>query len=343
MIACSRASEGRLTTGTNQKANGGAMRWRTGRRSENIEDRRDDSGPPGDGLGGGRLPVRMGRGVGGGLGAIALLLLGLYFGVDLSPFLGGGSPQLPPRGGQGDRFPSQFPSAQRAPGGGGGLRAPGAGAGRDELKDFVSVVLADTEDTWGEIFRQGKQRYREPKLVLFSGSVRSACGFAEAAMGPFYCPGDLKVYIDLSFYDELRQRFGAPGDFAQAYVIAHEIGHHVQNLLGVSDQVEEAKRGRSKAEANRLSVRLELQADCLAGVWANRADRARGILEAGDVEEALRAASAIGDDRLQKQARGYVTPDSFTHGTSAQRVAWFRRGLEKGDINACDTFGAKAP
>jgi uncharacterized protein len=326
------------------------MRWRTGRRSENVEDQRDESGLPRGGMGGGRLPVRMGRGIGGGLGTIALLLVGLYFGVDLSPFLGGGTTQFSPDSGAGDQssiqFPSQFPSPQQTPGGraggaDGGLRAPGAGAGEDELKDFVSVVLADTEDTWGTIFQQGKQRYREPKLVLFSGSVRSACGFAEAAMGPFYCPGDLKVYIDLSFYEEMRTQFGAPGDFAQAYVIAHEIGHHVQNLLGISDQVEEARRDSSRAEANQLSVRLELQADCLAGVWANHADRARGILEVGDVDEALRAASAIGDDRLQKQARGYVTPDSFTHGSSAQRAAWFRRGLEKGDVNACDTFSAK--
>ena len=326
------------------------MRWRTGRRSENVEDQRDESGFPGGGMGGRRLPVRMGRGIGGGLGTIALLLVGLYFGVDLSPFLGGGTTQVSPDSGAGDQssiqFPNQSPSPQQTPGGraggaDGGLRAPGAGAGEDELKDFVSVVLADTEDTWGAIFQEGKQRYREPKLVLFSGSVRSACGFAEAAMGPFYCPGDLKVYIDLSFYDEMRTQFGAAGDFAQAYVIAHEIGHHVQNLLGISDKVEEAKRGLSRTEANQLSVRLELQADCLAGVWANHADRARGILEAGDVDEALRAASAIGDDRLQKQARGYVTPDSFTHGSSAQRAAWFRRGLEKGAVSACDTFAAK--
>ncbi|MBP8284182.1 MAG: neutral zinc metallopeptidase [Chromatiaceae bacterium] len=314
------------------------MHWRTGRRSENVEDRRDDAGSSGDEFDGRRLPVRMGRGagVGGGLGTIVLLLVGLYFGVDLTAFLGGGSPQLDTGGGQ-----LQLPSPPKPPPHAGGLQAPGAGAKPDELKDFISVVLADTEDTWGEIFRQGKQRYQEPKLVLFSGEVRSACGFAEAAMGPFYCPGDHKVYIDLSFYDELRGKFGAPGDFAQAYVIAHEIGHHVQNLLGISDQVEEAKRGRGKAAANQLSVRLELQADCFAGVWANRADQARGILEAGDAEEALKAASAIGDDRLQKQTRGYVTPDSFTHGSSAQRVAWFRRGLEKGDVNACDTFSAK--
>jgi predicted metalloprotease len=322
------------------------MRWRTGRRSDNVEDLRDDPGSGGDGFGGPRLPVRIGRGAGfgGGLGTILLLLVGIYFGVDLSAFLGGGTPQLDTGGGQ-----LQLPSTPHDKGGhqpkppphAGGLQAPGAGAKPDELKDFISVVLADTEDTWGEIFRQGQQRYQEPKLVLFSGNVRSACGFAEAAMGPFYCPGDHKVYIDLSFYDELRSRFGAPGDFAQAYVIAHEIGHHVQKLLGITDQVEAAKQGRGKAAANQLSVRLELQADCFAGVWANRADQARGILEAGDAEGALKAASAIGDDRLQKQTRGYVTPDSFTHGSSAQRVAWFRRGLEKGDVNACDTFSAK--
>ena len=294
-------------------------------------------------MGGRRLPVRSGRKLGGGLGTIVLLLVGLYFGVDLSPFLGGGtSPEDP--GGQGGgvshqvpgQFPTQLPGTRQ--GAGGSLSAPGKGAGEDELKDFVSVVLADTEDTWREIFRQGKQTYRDPKLVLFSGSVRSACGFAEAAMGPFYCPGDLKVYIDLSFYDELRSQYGAPGDFAQAYVIAHEIGHHVQNLLGISDQVEEAKRGRSKAEANQLSVRLELQADCFAGVWANRADSARGILEAGDADEALRAASAIGDDRLQRQSRGYVVPESFTHGTSKQRAFWFVRGLKSGEMAQGDTF-----
>ncbi len=322
------------------------MRWRTGRRSDNVEDLRDDPGAASEEFGQYRLPVRIGRGtgVGGGLGTILLILVSLYFGVDMTAFFGDGITPQDTGGGQ-----MQFPDTWHPQGApnprphphNSGLQTPGPGAKPDELKDFVSVVLADTEDTWGEIFRQGKQRYQEPKLVLFSGSVRSACGFAEAAMGPFYCPGDHKVYIDLSFYDELRSRFGAPGDFAQAYVIAHEIGHHVQKLLGISDQVEEAKRGRGKAGANQLSVRLELQADCFAGVWANRADQARGILEAGDAEEALKAASAIGDDRLQKQARGYVTPDSFTHGSSAQRVAWFRRGLEKGDVNVCDTFAAK--
>jgi len=261
----------------------------------------------------------------GGIGAIVVVLAALYFGVDPSIFLGTGSiapvpvdTRLPPQG--------QSPAFRSA--------------AEDELADFVSVVLADTEDTWHSLFEQLDSRYREPKLVLFSGSVRSACGFAQAAMGPFYCPADQKVYIDLSFYDDLRSRYGAPGDFAQAYVIAHEVGHHVQNLLGISDKVQSARQRTSEAQGNRLSVRLELQADCLSGVWANHADRTRGILEAGDVEEALRAASAIGDDRLQKQARGYVTPDSFTHGSSEQRARWFRRGLAKGELAACDTFSA---
>lgn len=203
------------------------------------------------------------------------------------------------------------------------------------------MVLADTEDTWGEIFKAGGEQYREPTLVLFSGVTRSACGLGEAAMGPFYCPADQRVYIDLAFYDELRRDFGAPGDFAQAYVIAHEVGHHVQNLLGISEQVERSRRRASQAEANQLSVRLELQADCFAGVWAHRAHKARNIIEAGDVEEGLNAASAIGDDRLQRQTRGYVTPDSFTHGSSAQRVRWFKRGLTTGEPSACDTFSAK--
>ncbi len=200
------------------------------------------------------------------------------------------------------------------------------------------MVLADTEDVWNQLFGEMGETYREPRLVLFSGAVQSACGYAQAAMGPFYCPGDNKVYIDLSFYQDLKQRHGAPGDFAQAYVIAHEVGHHVQNLLGISDKVQRAKGKVGKKEGNALSVRLELQADCLAGVWANRADRAKQILEQGDVDEALIAASAIGDDRLQKQARGYVTPDSFTHGSSKQRVRWFRKGLKTGDIADCNTF-----
>jgi hypothetical protein len=200
------------------------------------------------------------------------------------------------------------------------------------------VVLADTEDTWGELFARAGARYEAPKLVLFSGVVRSACGMAQSAMGPFYCPRDQKVYIDLDFYRDLRDRFGAPGDFAQAYVIAHEVGHHVQTLLGVSQQVHEAQQRLPQAEGNALSVRVELQADCYAGVWAHHAHRARQVLEQGDVEEGLAAAAAIGDDRIQQQTQGTVVPESFTHGSSRQRVEWFRRGLEQGDLERCDTF-----
>jgi len=210
----------------------------------------------------------------------------------------------------------------------------------DELAEFVSVVLADTEDVWNKLFSEEGQSYREPKLVLFTGQVQSACGFASAAVGPFYCPGDETVYIDLQFYDELRRKFGAPGDFAQAYVIAHEIGHHVQKQLGITSKVD-AMRGRvSQEEFNQLSVRLELQADFFAGVWAHHAQRMQQILEPGDINEALQAAGAIGDDRLQKQAQGYVVPESFTHGTSEQRERWFRRGFESGDMAQGDTFNA---
>ncbi len=205
-----------------------------------------------------------------------------------------------------------------------------------ELVELVSVVLAETEDTWRTLFAEMGQTYQEPTLVLFRGHVRSACGMANSAMGPFYCPGDQKVYIDLNFYDQLKNRFNAPGDFAQAYVIAHEVGHHIQTLLGISNQVHAARQ--NLAEGNKLSVKLELQADCLAGVWANHANKTRHLLEAGDIEEGLAAASAIGDDTLQKQSRGYVTPDSFTHGTSEQREAWFKKGLQYGDFNLCDTF-----
>jgi predicted metalloprotease len=283
------------------------MRWRTGRRSSNVEDRR-----------GVRMP-RMGKG--GGIGVIIIALIAIYFGVDPAILL-----QSVPVG--------EAPPAQERP------QAPGGQ--RDELSEFVSVVLADTEDTWKVLFREMGRNYREPKLVLFTGAVRSACGFAEAAMGPFYCPGDNKVYIDLAFYRDLRQRFDAPGDFAQAYVIAHEVGHHVQTLLGISEQVNALRQRVSRVEGNALSVRLELQADCLAGVWAYHAHRARDLLEEGDVEEGLNAASAIGDDRLQRQTQGHVAPDSFTHGSSAQRVRWFRRGLGSGDINECDTFDVAA-
>ena len=295
------------------------MRWKSGRRSDNVEDRRGmgggfDSGPMG------RIPMRMGRkGLGGGLGTIVLVLAAMYFGVDPTVFLGGGP------GTQGARHDSPAPRP----------------AAEQQMADFVSVVLADTEDTWHQLFRERQGTYREPKLVLFSGAVRSACGFAQAAMGPFYCPADQKVYIDLSFYEDLRRQYGAPGDFAQAYVIAHEIGHHVQTLTGISEQVQSARRKLGEEEANQLSVRQELQADCLAGVWAHHAQRARNILEQGDLEEALIAAAAIGDDRLQQRSRGYVTPDSFTHGSSAQRVKWFRVGLEKGSLEPCGTFGPK--
>ena len=213
-------------------------------------------------------------------------------------------------------------------------------AEEQELVDFVSVVLADTEETWHTLFQQQGGTYREPVLVLFRDAVRSACGLGQAAMGPFYCPADHKLYIDLSFYSELKHRFEAPGDFAQAYVIAHEVGHHVQNLLGISSKVQQSRSGLGEADSNQLSVRLELQADCLAGLWAHHAHRSRQLLEEGDVEEGLAAASAIGDDRLQQQTGGYVRPDSFTHGSSAQRVKWFRTGLEQGNLSACDTFAA---
>jgi predicted metalloprotease len=210
-----------------------------------------------------------------------------------------------------------------------------------ELADFVSIVLADTEDTWNEIFAAQNLDYLEPTLVLFSGAVESACGLAQSAVGPFYCPIDEKVYIDLSFYQDLRDRFGAPGDFAQAYIIAHEVGHHVQNQIGIMEEVNSAQQqASSQVEVNKLSVSLELQADCLAGVWAYNANRARDILEQGDIEEGLNAASNIGDDRLQMEYQGQVTPDSFTHGSSVQRVGWFERGLEAGDINSCNTFEA---
>jgi predicted metalloprotease len=259
---------------------------------------------------------------GGGLGLLVLIVLALLLGVDPTQLLmdAPSSSVSPP-----------LPTEARRP------------AAEDELADFVSVVLADTEDTWNALFRERRARYQEPTLVLFTDAVRSACGLTDAAVGPFYCPADGKLYIDLGFYGELRSRFQAPGDFAQAYVIAHEVGHHVQNLLGVSGQVRDAQRGLGQAEANALSVRLELQADCLAGVWAHHAQRARNILEAGDLEEALNAASAIGDDRIQRHSRGYVVPDSFTHGSSEQRVRWFRTGFERGELESCDTFAATNP
>jgi predicted metalloprotease len=278
-----------------------------GRRSDNIEDRR------GVGMGG--------VAVGGGLGTVVLVLIAMFFGLDPGAFLQGGGPSV-----------STEPPAA-------GTRA--APPAEDRLKDFVSVILADTEDTWKEIFRRMNREYREPPLVLFSGVVRSACGTAQSAVGPFYCPADHKVYLDLQFFGELRDRFRAPGEFAQAYVVAHEVGHHVQNLLGISDKVRAMQSRVGEREGNALSVRLELQADCFAGVWANNANRSRQILEQGDVEAGLNAAAAIGDDRLQRQSRGQVVPDAFTHGSSAQRVRWFKRGLEAGAVRQCDTFAAR--
>ena len=232
-------------------------------------------------------------------------------------------------------------SGQGAPGGpSASLPGPSdyPGGSGDELGTFASVVLADTEDTWNTLLPQIGTRYQEPTLVLFSNAVQSACGFNSAAVGPFYCPADYKVYLDLGFFKELERRFGAPGDFAQAYVIAHEVGHHVQNILGISDQVQRARRRSSQRESNALSVRMELQADCLAGVWAYHAHRQRQILEPGDVEEGLRAAAAIGDDAIQTRTAGYTRPESWTHGSSEQRVSWLRRGLQSGDPNVCDTF-----
>ena len=288
-------------------ARGCTVRWSEGRRSDNVVDAR-----------GRGIPI-----VGGGIGMAVLALVVYLMGGDPTVILNSG--------GQGQPAPTEAGAPANA-------GAPGAPA-QDQMSQFVSVVLADTEDTWQSIFKQKFGRdYEDPKLVLFTGAVQSACGIAQSAMGPFYCPNDHAVYIDLAFYRELKERFGAPGDFAQAYVIAHEVGHHVQNLLGISDKVQAAQQRSDKAGANALSVRLELQADCYAGVWGHHAQRARNILEPGDVDEALNAASAIGDDKMQKAARGYVVPESFTHGSSAQRQQWFRRGFESGNLDACDTF-----
>ncbi len=280
------------------------MRLDDERESDNVEDRRGISMP------GGRA---------GGIGTIALALVAMYFGVDPSVVLNMG---------QGLSQNNAPVEARPIP-----KDDPGA--------KFVAKVLASTEDTWGKIFAASGQQYPAPKLVLFSGQTPTACGSGQAAAGPFYCPGDQKVYIDLSFYEEMKNRFYALGDFAQAYVIAHEIGHHIQNLQGISEKVQQARQSaRNEAESNALSVKLELQADCYEGIWAMRADGANRILEAGDVEEAMTAAAAIGDDALQKQAQGYAVPDSFTHGTSQQRQRWFNQGLSAGDIKKCDTFSA---
>lgn len=278
------------------------MRWRGERQSSNIEDRRG-IGPK--------------VAVGGGIGTIVIIILALLFGADPRQFL--------------EQVPSSPPSEVQS--------SRPVNNEEEELKQFVSVVLAKSEDVWHDVFRQNGRQYREPTLVLFTDQVRSACGMAGSAVGPFYCPADEKVYIDLAFYEALRRRFNAPGDFAQAYVVAHEVGHHVQNLLGISDRVDAMQRRVTEVEANQLSVRLELQADFFAGVFARYVQN-QGVLEAGDIEEALRAASAIGDDQIQRRTTGYVVPDSFTHGTSEQRLRWFRRGYETGDIRQGDTFGA---
>lgn len=284
------------------------MRWQGGRESENVEDRR------------GMSPAM----VGGGIGSLIIILLGLFLGIDPRPLLqilGGGA-------GGGGAAPQQ--------------RERELTEEEKQQGEFVRKLMGMTEDVWRDLFaRMGKQ-YEDPTLVLFSGQVGTqGCGFASSAVGPFYCPGDRKVYIDLSFYDELANRFQAPGDFARAYVIAHEVGHHVQNLLGISEQVARAQQQVDKTEANALSVRLELQADFLAGVWAHHIEKRQHVLETGDIEAGLRAATAIGDDALQKQAQGYVVPDSFTHGSSAQRVRWFTKGLQTGDVDQGDTFKAE--
>jgi predicted metalloprotease len=281
------------------------MKWKNRRRSHNVEDNRS--------RGIGR------KAGGGGIGVIILALVAMYFGVDPNIVLNMGETISQTNSSQSQQ--SYQPSASE-----------------NQLAQFVSVVLADTEDVWNALFKAQGKRYQEPRLVLFTQSVQSACGMAGSASGPFYCPADKKVYIDLSFYEELKSRHNAPGDFAQAYVIAHEVGHHVQNLLGISTKVHQAKQQLSKEKGNKLSVKLELQADCLAGVWAYHTEQSKHILDAGDLQEALVAASAIGDDRLQKQSRGYVTPESFTHGSSKQRMYWFKQGFNNGKMNLCNTF-----
>lgn len=293
------------------------MKWEGNRESDNVEDRRGSGG--GFGGGGGLLG---GRSIGIGTIVVALLggwVLGINPLTILNLLSGGGAPVAV----QQQQSPAQRPPAD------------------DRMAQFVSTVLADTEDVWKDVFTKGGSSYREPRLVLFRGATQTACGAGQAAMGPFYCPADQKVYIDLGFYETLKNRLGAPGDFAQAYVIAHEVGHHVQNLLGISGKMEEMRRRVSQTEYNALSVRLELQADCFAGVWAHHAQNARQILEKGDVEEAMNAAAKIGDDALQRSSGGAVVPESFTHGSSAQRQRWFDNGLKNGSVKACDTFSTR--
>jgi predicted metalloprotease len=287
------------------------MRLEDQQRSENIEDRRGMRIPGGKGL------------AGGGIGVVVIALIAMFLGIDpgvVTQIAEQTSVATAP----------QQPAVEK--------KAP---AREDQMADFIAAVLGSTEDTWTEIFARGGKQYRKPVLVLFSGAVNSACGFAQAAVGPFYCPVDNKLYIDLAFYRDLQDKFRAPGDFAQAYVIAHEVGHHVQNLLGIAEQVRRAQSRAGERQGAALQVRMELQADCLAGIWAATANRNKRILEPGDIEEGMRAAAAVGDDRIQMASRGYVSPESFTHGSSEQRMRWFKRGLEAGDIKACDTFAAQ--
>jgi predicted metalloprotease len=290
------------------------MRQDDGRESDNIEDRR---GMGGGGFGGIRFP-------GGGLGIAAAAIVALMLGVDPRIIFTAvgylSSNTAPPIETQINNGPIKSNPQE------------------DKLKKFVSVVLADTEDTWGQIFQKAGKRYEEPKLVLFTGQVASACGYAQAAMGPFYCPGDHKLYLDMSFFNDLATRHGAPGDFAQAYVLAHEVGHHVQNLLGIASQVQAAQQRGGRQQGNQLQIRMELQADCFAGIWANHANQFRKILEPGDLEEAMAAAAGVGDDRIQRQSQGYVVPESWTHGSSEMRMRWFMTGVKTGDLNQCDTF-----
>jgi uncharacterized protein len=294
------------------------MRWIGDRESENIEDRRGSGG----------MPIAVG-GI-GGLGAIIVLVIGLFLGIDPSTLLALLS---------GDQAQPQQTETQTID----ARPSQRSQAGQDRTRQFVAVVLADTEDVWRQVFESSGKTYVEPKLVLYTSQIASACGLASAASGPFYCPKDQKVYLDLSFFEEMRSRFNAPGEFADAYVVAHEIGHHVQNSLGILKTAKSEEASSDRRGANAISVRVELQADCLAGFWAHRADRTKHIIEQGDVEAAMNAASAVGDDRLQRQSRGTVVPDSFTHGSSAQRVRWFKRGLESGDTRQCDTFAASEP
>ena len=303
------------------------MRWRGRRQSTNVEDRRGQGGGFRIPTGGGRIGIprtRTSRAGFGGIGTIVvILIISWLLGINPLTLLTGGDISV---------GPTQTETRQMPTGG-------GTSASDDEMKAFVTTVLADTETVWGDIFQKGGSTYTDPTLVLFSGAVRSACGMATAASGPFYCPGDQKVYIDLAFYQELKNRFGAPGDFAQAYVLAHEVGHHVQNLVGVLPKFNQMRQRMSQTQANAMSVRVELQADCFAGIWGHYTKEA-GWIESGDLEEALNAATQIGDDAIQRRTQGYVVPDSFNHGTSAQRQRWFKIGYDTGEMDACDTFNA---